>query len=845
MLQTHALSRRLPNRRPGLGGCITRATLTALAGLACAAGPGWSQTTSAAPGIPQPPAPPPSTATEAMEIYEGLPIQRIVLRVPTGRDDAGNLMFEALAPELDQRARNNIRAWGGTPFELDVIRGDIARLSRLGVFSRVEVRAQLLENGTVDVFYDVNVQPIVRDVQVSGNRTVSDQELAAAIDFGAGEPVDPLRLDRAIRRIEELYRERGFYLVNVVIDQDELERGIVLFRITERERVRINGIRVEGNQVFTDAEIRRQVETHVAGLLRRGRLDRQQLDEDVQSILRFYTDRGYLDARADYSFQLAPNGREAVVTFFVEEGRPYTLREVRLEVAESTEGDTSQAVFTAEQVAGLIGIKRGDPYSSLEVRRAEEAITNALGQMGYADARARALPLRTEDSTEIDLLIAISQGKVYRTGEIIISGNQLTKKNVLLREVQVRPDRPLDTTTVERTERDIRRLNLFDPASVSVTLQPPDPEYPDHRDVLIEVAETNTTTFNFGGAVSSDAGLVGSISLNNRNFDIGDLPDSPGELFAGRAFRGAGQSFTISALPGDRIETYLVSFAEPALLESDYSFSGQVFYRDRDFDEFDEQRYGVRMGLGRRFGTRWNGTLNLRLENVALSDLAEDRPTDFFDAAENELIDGLGLTFRRTTIDNPYLATRGSVSQIELERVGLGLGDWSFTRIEASHTAYFTIREDFDGKRTVVSLSGNLGYIPEGRDNTPTFERFYAGGRSLRGLEFRTVSPRGVRQDNGEPADDPVGGTWQTLVSAEIRQPVFDQVVAVVAFIDAGTVTFDPGFDDIRVSVGFGLRVTVPQLSPAPLAFDFGFPISKEEDDEDRLFTFSVDVPLR
>jgi outer membrane protein insertion porin family len=42
-----------------------------------------------------------------------------------------------------------------------------------------------------------------------------------------------------------------------------------------------------------------------------------------------------------------------------------------------------------------------------------------------------------------------------------------------------------------------------------------------------------------------------------------------------------------------------------------------------------------------------------------------------------------------------------------------------------------------------------------------------------------------------------------------------------------------------------GVRVRVPQLSPAPLAFDFGFPIAKEDDDEDRLFTFSVDVPFR
>ena len=46
------------------------------------------------------------------------------------------------------------------------------------------------------------------------------------------------------------------------------------------------------------------------------------------------------------------------------------------------------------------------------------------------------------------------------------------------------------------------------------------------------------------------------------------------------------------------------------------------------------------------------------------------------------------------------------------------------------------------------------------------------------------------------------------------------------------------------VSVGFGLRFSIPQLSPAPIALDFGFPIVEQDTDEGRLFTFSVDLPF-
>ncbi|NQX96138.1 MAG: BamA/TamA family outer membrane protein, partial [Erythrobacter sp.] len=130
------------------------------------------------------------------------------------------------------------------------------------------------------------------------------------------------------------------------------------------------------------------------------------------------------------------------------------------------------------------------------------------------------------------------------------------------------------------------------------------------------------------------------------------------------------------------------------------------------------------------------------------------------------------------------------------------------------------------------------------RNDTPTYERFYMGGQSFRGFNFRTVSPKGIRNDNSMQSDDPIGGNWLFFAGAEIEQPIYEDILSIVGFIDAGTVTFDPGFDDFRVSVGFGFRFYVPQLSPAPLALDFGFPILKEDLDESRLFTFSIDLPF-
>ncbi|MBL8964659.1 MAG: BamA/TamA family outer membrane protein, partial [Phycisphaerae bacterium] len=111
-------------------------------------------------------------------------------------------------------------------------------------------------------------------------------------------------------------------------------------------------------------------------------------------------------------------------------------------------------------------------------------------------------------------------------------------------------------------------------------------------------------------------------------------------------------------------------------------------------------------------------------------------------------------------------------------------------------------------------------------------------------FNYRTISPKGIRNDTKTLGDDPVGGTWSFFFGTEILQPLWSEVVAVVGFIDSGTVTNDPGFDQYRVSAGFGVRVYIPGLSPAPLAFDFGFPLVKYYGDRERVFTFSIDIPF-
>ncbi len=800
--------------------CASGVVFCAIAGLAVSIGSAeaWAQTVIA-----------------DLEPYEGRVIREIVLQSMVEGD--------ALDGRLEQIARNNIRSVSGSAFRLQTVRDDVSRLNRLNVFGNVRTAVQLFDDGSVRLIFTLSEQPVILAVQVAGNLKLTDQTIGRVIDLIVGAPVDRFQVDRTARKIENLYREKGYYFARVTVDERELtESGTIVFDIREGERVKVTDIRFQNNQAFEDRELFREIKTRTANLFKKGQIDDTELDTDVGRLIQFYRNQGYLDVRVGYRLQPAPNGREAIVTFIVEEGLLYTLRDV---IVEYRDVEPEAAIFDLPQIEGLFSVKRGDVFGARDIEQGARDVVSAYGKLGYINAKIERYELRDPDNPLVDLKLIVTQGTAFRTGLVTTSGNTLTRKEVILHGTELLPGRPLDSTAVDATQRQLTQRRLFAPRSIKITPQPADPTEPDLRDVLIEVTETSTGDFSIGGAVSSDSGVTGRISLTQRNFDLMDWPDTPGEFFSGRAFRGAGQTMRLEALPGNRVETYAISFTEPYVMQTDYTLSAQVFYRSRDYDEFDEQRYGVRMGVGRRFGTRWSGSLNFRAESIDLSDVIPDRPTDIFDVADQNLLTGIGFSLSRSSLDDRFRPTRGSGTSISIEQVGAMGGDFEFTRFEAEHTLYVPIFEDYMSRRTVLSMTAKVGYIPQGRSETPTYERFYLGGQGFRGLQYRTVSPRGVRNDNGEPSDDPIGGTYMFFAGVQIQQPIFEELFSVVAFIDSGTVTFDPGFEDYRVTAGFGFRFYVPQLSPAPLAFDFGIPLLKEDTDDERLFTFSIDIPFQ
>jgi outer membrane protein insertion porin family len=356
---------------------------------------------------------------------------------------------------------------------------------------------------------------------------------------------------------------------------------------------------------------------------------------------------------------------------------------------------------------------------------------------------------------------------------------------------------------------------------------PEDPGTPVPFDVYVE--EARTGRFMFGAGINSDAGVTGQIIVDERNFNLFRFPTSFADIANGEAFRGAGQAFRLEAVPGNRVQRYLVSFTEPYLFSTPISLNVSGFFYDRGFYDWSENRLGGRTALGYRITPDLSVSVGARGEVVDVSNIRKPGIEELDRVVgKSDLFSGT-VSLRHDTRDMPFAPTEGHLIELNFEQA---FGDFDYPRAEVDYRRYFLLRERADGSGR-HTLGVNLGAGFTGSD-TPIFENYFAGGfTTLRGFEFRGASPieQGVT----------VGGEFRLLGSVQYMMPLTaDDMIKAVGFVDFGTVERDIeiDWDNFRVAPGFGFRIAVPALGPAPLAFDFAFPVAQADTDNEQVFSF-------
>jgi outer membrane protein insertion porin family len=728
----------------------------------------------------------------------------------------------------EARLRNLMASKAGTKYRSENLDSDIKSLYESGLVDDVRFLAEPM-GANVKLIAEVTTRPGLGGVGFVGNSIFTDQKLAKESKMKSGGALSDEQILEARRNIEKYYQGYGYPDVTVSHRiQATGQSGLsdLIFIIDEGSKNEVRKIRFEGNNNFTDPELRKEMKTKPKGwfswLTKSGRFESDQLDKDMDAILDYYRSKGYLRAKSP-GMRRDPVGDGRVdLVIPIEEGEKYTVAGV---------GFGKMSVFKPEELYPSLTLVGNAAYSSKKMRDDITTIRSFYGSRGYADALVTP-DIKDAGPNRVNITYRITEGSRFRVGRVNISGNTKTKDKVIRREIPLKPGDQFNSVELDTTKARLENLQYF--SEVQATGSPSGSGY---RDVNVLVEEKATGSVGVGIGFSSIDSIVGFLNLEQSNFDI----TNPWN------FTGGGQRFGMNLRLGAKRSDFSVSLVEPWFLDQQLALGGELFYKQSSYfsDFYEQTNVGAAISLRKPLGKKSSIKGEYRLEEIGID--SDVGPKDFKNMGnKSQLADSrIGGDFLRSALsvnyiydsrDSTILARSGHKFDVGLTLAGGFIGgDDDTISFSALGQKHWNLKWD-----SIISVSGELAFVDGiGDKDVPIFERlFLGGGRTLRGFEFRDVGPRDTGFTN-----EVFGGKSLGYISTEYTVPIIESVRAAV-FTDSGFVnpdSWDIGLNEIYSDVGIGVRIKLP-ISPLPLALDYAIPIATPDQRADKggQFNFSL-----
>ena len=743
--------------------------------------------------------------------------------------------IKGLVTVTEEVIKTKLKTQVGKPLSSYYLRDDIQSLHQLGLFSNIEVQISETMTG-VTVTFLVRENRLLGEIRFYGNKNISKETILENLRITKEKYLAPYALSLDTIKLKDLYKKKGYQFVEVNTKTQPASGWVdVYFFINEGPRVSISEINFFGNKTFSKSTLLDFTQTQEESLFSSSHYNQDVFEEDLILMRNFYRSEGFLDVRIYLRDIFYSNDRtEMVLNISVNEGPLYHVKQVTF---------AGNKLFSNVELHNRLKLTATKPFKQTEMLADKRKIERVYGENGYLNIQIKpVVTLPALDKYIVDIDYKIIEGRKTYIRKIDIKGNVLTRDDVIRRDMMQNPAEQFNLGKVEASQQRLRRLQYFETIKMDLN----DTEDPAWKDLLISVEEGRTGNLRFAAGITSDLGAVGEVSLSKRNFDISKWPRSFSEFFSGESFTGAGQNLDIYLQIGEQLVRFKISFVEPYIFGYDYFLGVDIYRTLRTRESWDEGRIGAQLSLGKRLGRDTIIKLVYRLEQVEIDDLEDDAPLDVFAVEGNSVLSTLMLDFTIDTRDDFILATRGYIVGLSYEISGTFLGsDYDFSKVNLRLATFHTLYTNESGYKHVLSLGTRVGIAEAHSGDVPIFERFFAGGASsLRGFEFRTVGPRETAPGR---ADDPIGGNFMVLGTVEYSFPIYKDVLRMVVFTDIGSITPSVSskiFSTMRIAVGVGFRIKVPLLGPRPFAFDFGFPIRKEDNDDVQVFSFSFGKPF-
>ncbi len=696
-------------------------------------------------------------------------------------------------------------------------RNAINRLWNLRIFSNVELEAESFVGDGVYILIKVIEQARLEKVEYSGNDEISSDDLDKKINMTKGQIISPQEISRIIKIIKKAYEEEGYLQAEIVSELipaagDEARgRQILKLTVNEGTDARIRDIQIFGNKAFEDDDLIGELpDIHIKKwwkFWRTGKLETKKYDEAKKKLIEFYKKNGFRDAELlSDSIVFEKNEESITLKLFLHEGPQYKIRNI------AWEGNT---VFTSDVLNAHLGFTKGEIYDlekferNLKGNEEQSDVASLYLDNGYLTYNSETEETKVgEDS--IDVLIRMRERNQFKVASVDIRGNTKTQERVIRRELYVRPGDYFSRSNIIRSIRQLSVLNYFNPEKIK-----PDTKFVDDKnvDVVFDVEEKSSDTFNASVGYSGAFGATGALGLTFNNFDIT-------EPFSG----GGGQilNFDWQFGEGSRYRTFSISFREPWVYDTPTSFGFSVYDTKQDYYYAISQRGGS-ISVGRRlkfpddyFSVNWTFRFQ-QLEVFSSS-------TSYYYGKPGVTSQfSLSQVISRSSVNSPLFPTQGSNISLFTEIAGAPLlpGTAQYNKHILSADWYTPV---LNSQKVALYFGTQIGAIFPWDKNSyiPPIEAFYMGGTGLG--QIATTPLRGY--DDGLVGGRTVLTTTMAKHTVELRFNVALNPIPIyfLAFAEAGNVWENldkTEWFDLKRSAGFGARLLINPIGL--LGFDYGY----------------------
>ncbi len=680
----------------------------------------------------------------------------------------------------------------------------IRALYATGFFKDVSLE---VDNGVLIV--NVQERPSVAQIDIVGAKEFSKEDLLKglrSIGLADGRIFDRGLLDKSEQELKRQYISRGKYSAQITTTATPLERNrvAVRFDIVEGEVAKIRQISIIGNNVFTEKDLLKQFKLRTPGLLtwfsKDDQYSKQKLAADLESLRSYYLDRGYLEFNVDSTqISITPDKKDVYITVGVSEGAQYTVADVKL---------AGETLIPEAEARKLIKIKSGDVFSRSKLTESTKAMSDRIGNDGYAFANVNAVPELDKEKRKVNFTFFVDPGRRVYVRRINVTGNTRTRDEVIRREMRQLEGGWYSAGKIQASKQRVDRLGYF--ADVNVET-PSVPGTTDQVDLNINVTEKPTGNVLVGAGFGSE-GIVLSGGITQQN------------VF------GSGNHIGVQVNSSKINTVYSLSFTQPYWTVDGVSRGFDIYHRKSNpsalgLGLYQTSTTGAQGRIGIPFTDIDTVTMGLGYEDTSITafDGAPTQISNYVNTFGTNNTAVLGTVgWGRDTRDSAIYPTAGAITRASAE-TGLPGGTLRFYKLSADHKRYIPLTQTivFYGNAEIGYGGGYAG------KPLPFFRNYYSGGpTSVRGFYPANIGPKDI---NG----DPTGGERKLVANLELLFPVpgmqNDKSIRLSTFVDGGIIGDNYSFGQARTSVGFAVSYVSPF---GPLKMSFAQPIKSQDGDK-------------